>query len=676
MALFNIYTGNHSKSARISVQDHVLWIKGGLTSLGHTVTVSDSDMPRSAMNIIFDWFLPPLAESLRSSGVDYIVVMTEHADGAGFNNRRDSAWTLRWREFVRASHGARGIWSLFEGNEAQVAHLAPAAYLELGYEPTMEPAKRHSNIEAEVMFYGSIDDRRKETINALSRRGMRVLYNQNIINNDLLAHHLQSAHLIIDPRGPNLIPIPSVARVGRAMHLPRPIAVERTPQNQGLGRYAHVSPKEGAEAFADFCEGLLVNRINLQLGAEETLERIKTAVPMARCMERALDQTVGQRSTWNRARVRPTIPIIRFVADLTGRPGMVDFFMEKTLPSLLTPGNLAGIAGRADCTIDIFAPEDEVWKLEGAPIADLFAYAQPRTRAVPQSVRGPAPIETVDGLDDDPSRATIHFLREHAGSDVWLIDAGNWRIFSDGALASMLDEILAWAKRPSAPKLSHVVAPILLAENGDLPDWPAYRQWGDLNAEHQAPNVPNSPAALIAAAAPNQRPVLASGFLVEPVDVATTLLLPLFPSALAVNARSLRRGGLRAAWRPSFVDAACGTAMITQAKQGLVLEVKQHLAGADCLSHPLGIARLIQGYEASGMAEIRAAALRRFTSATPYTILVDAGEVNALALAAAEERLDLRREALRAALGFGDIAPRRPAISPAAEAQPLAAVGD
>lgn len=669
MARFNIYTGNHIPTARISVEDHVTWIKAGLEALGHEVTVSETDISRSAMNIIFECFVPPFSEVIANGASEFIIVMTEYADGGGFNRRRDESWSIRWREFWKVAHSARAIWTLFEGNEKAMDYPAPASYLELGFAEALVPKV---DLEPDVSFgfFGSRNEHRNEIIDRLIAKGYQVLMPRGIQPSDVLTTQMGRIKVLLDPRGPNLIPMPSITRCGRGIHARRGVLAEKVPHTQGLTKLVTMTAKEGAAEFVDHALEMVNGPWRQK--ADEAFEIARTTMPMAACVERALDESlrVGFRKKGGAARHRMTE--WRLMADVRD-PAELDLFLERTLPSLLTRGNVPSMASATTVTAEVVVRRDQMERVTEHPA--FIDFRKMCFTSLNWTIESDEVGESVSpfGLTPDLGRRMRQMVLRWAGAPVYMVRIDRGRVFSDGALMAMLNRSLEVEKRTGAFP-SNIVVPMVAVDPAALAGWPAYRPWSRVGNVDIEPERPNEAHALVRTVLASMPPVPSDDYLdtdCHAVRFGTAwyrvgpdalLLAPISPVSTACFGRSVPPNQSAAAWR-SEPDS---TEIILDSDQALVVVADAGVAEPAPMSSStilMRIERISATARPSSVVTRRRAAW--IASANwRQNMLVHAGEIDALKLARAEADADEMRAWLRPAASSAIIPAASPAIPP------------
>ncbi len=150
----------HSECFR-EVAEGLAW---ALTQLGHPTAIGENTLDPAATNIVLGVHLLPEAEALRLPA-NAIVYNLEQLGGAEL-----PAWYPALASRVR-------IWDYSELNLphwSRVPSLAPACLVPLGYVPVLERIATAVEQDIDVLFYGSLNERRRQVLLALDAAGIRV----------------------------------------------------------------------------------------------------------------------------------------------------------------------------------------------------------------------------------------------------------------------------------------------------------------------------------------------------------------------------------------------------------------------------------------------------------------------------------------------------------------------
>lgn len=290
MTLFNLYTGNHFPQARESLSDHVIWLTAGLEDAGHEVEFGGDNIKRDHLNIMWEHFIesyPEMWTQTFGEDVKFGIIVTEHFDGEGFNFHRGEGWKQRWSNFAKMAEKAAFLWTYFESDVAALGKRfgKPVALLELGFtEKLVIPKAPQAFID--FSFFGSQNVHRFAILDRLQTRGYKIYCPAGIVDRNAINALITHTKINIDAKGPNRIPMPSTARIGRILHASRGIAMEYVPQSTPRPS-CFVEMCGEKEDFIDYCERIFHS--DWQKKADATFELFRQAMPMRSCVERALD---------------------------------------------------------------------------------------------------------------------------------------------------------------------------------------------------------------------------------------------------------------------------------------------------------------------------------------------------------------------------------------------------
>lgn len=284
---FHFCLFNHPNS-HDTLNDMRVWFAAGLRALGHTVTESLDQVDASAFNVLWERFSPGQGAELRRLGIKYGIVATEIPVGATFNGRTDGEWGARWAGFVEAAEGASFIWTMLESAIPSYAHLAPTAFVELGYVGELVDRSPHASTH-DFSFLGSPRPYREAIVSQLSRNAS-VYWPRACIPWSEMAGALRRGRLALALKIDETWPLPSAARLVRLVHARVGIAMDYTPVTTRQS-----APIPQCAEDSDFVSYAL-ERLSSYHGsseADDILEHYRTNLPMHGIMERVLDLTLS-----------------------------------------------------------------------------------------------------------------------------------------------------------------------------------------------------------------------------------------------------------------------------------------------------------------------------------------------------------------------------------------------
>ena len=145
----------------------------GLRDLGHAATVTLNQVDNNATNILIGCHLldPAAAAQLFDPGAgrlppSTIILNTEQIDGS------DVGWQGTIRQWCQRFEA----WDYSHRNIDRLAALTARApkFLQLGYHPLLNRISKEGVQDIDVLFYGSVNERRRTVLDALRGLGLRV----------------------------------------------------------------------------------------------------------------------------------------------------------------------------------------------------------------------------------------------------------------------------------------------------------------------------------------------------------------------------------------------------------------------------------------------------------------------------------------------------------------------
>jgi hypothetical protein len=234
--LFNLF--NHNVLGQRSLEDPMGIVGHQLKALGHNVVWEPKNdrflMPDSGINVIVEGFTPGSTEVLRrahAQGARFLFIATEEPTPKGFNHGRDAEMVKRQSEFPRAAEFAEAILYLVPGAHVHdwYNQWAPAAYIELGYAPSLVRAPDGVEPQFDFGFFGSLSKRRLKILKALARfigteKAVRVeaTFPDQVTRDRIM----REARVILQIRKYDEMGLISSTRCNTALCLGRPVVAE------------------------------------------------------------------------------------------------------------------------------------------------------------------------------------------------------------------------------------------------------------------------------------------------------------------------------------------------------------------------------------------------------------------------------------------------------------------
>ncbi len=228
---------NHNDRGQRSLEDPIGIFGKQLMALGHQCVWrtgnSEFLLKDTGINIVIEGFTPAATAAIAQAharGSRFICVATEEPTSLGFNGGRDPEMVWRQRLFPEAAKYFEAIFHLVPGDHITrwYNQWAPAAYIELGYAPsliryvTREP-------EFDFGFFGSLSRRRLKILKKLARyigseKAIRVV--SDFPTQDERDAAMRSARVILQIRKYDEMGLVSSSRCNTALCNGRPVIAE------------------------------------------------------------------------------------------------------------------------------------------------------------------------------------------------------------------------------------------------------------------------------------------------------------------------------------------------------------------------------------------------------------------------------------------------------------------
>lgn len=303
---FKLVYGNHGKDP-FHIMDTLLLVKLGLESLGYKADL-EAQMTPGKTNIMLECFTYDFVEAMKevgkTPGTEFIIIATEFATGATFNEFKledepalDSHydipqyWKKRFRTFLAAQEHARAIWHLADSQveafkavtgNPRVLYL-PHGYAE-GFSRIRHKPEHHKDIDA--IFTGTMTRHRATLIRALEKRGIRAVASKplNFVQReDLVAR----AKIGLNIKQTENWLYPSNSRYHYHISNDSLLVSEKCVVQCDLSPYIVESETDG---FVERCCELLSDG-NWSREAEARKEKFIAEMPMPHLMEALLEST-------------------------------------------------------------------------------------------------------------------------------------------------------------------------------------------------------------------------------------------------------------------------------------------------------------------------------------------------------------------------------------------------
>ncbi len=250
-------------------------LKHSLNFIGRPCDLAINDLAKDRINILLGWHLMRYDEALAS--VRYIPYQLEQLSEKVWNGFPDLC-----KKMLRSAYT---VWDYSEENRAFLACRGIAARLvPVGYHESLEqvPAGREKDID--VLFYGSMCDRRRAVLDCLSRdRGVRVESLFNVYGRERDDYIARSWIIINIHFYPSLI-LESI-RISYLLNNRCFVVSEVSPVNP----YGRVNiPLVPYEDLAETCRTFLKKKDDIERRGGRSYEEFKRNYPMVEFVKNAL----------------------------------------------------------------------------------------------------------------------------------------------------------------------------------------------------------------------------------------------------------------------------------------------------------------------------------------------------------------------------------------------------
>jgi hypothetical protein len=228
---------NHNDRGQRSLEDPIGIFGNQLRALGHTCIWRTSNdefiMKDAGINVLIEGFTDSATQAIawaHKNGSRFICIATEEPTTTGFNHGRDREMVWRQKTFPEAAKYFDAIFHLVPGENVTrwYNQWAPAAYIELGYAPSLV---RHVDKEPDFDFgfFGSISRRRLKILKQMARyigsdKAIRVV--SDFPSQEARDEAMRSARVILQIRKYEEMGLVSSSRCNTALCCGRPVIAE------------------------------------------------------------------------------------------------------------------------------------------------------------------------------------------------------------------------------------------------------------------------------------------------------------------------------------------------------------------------------------------------------------------------------------------------------------------
>lgn len=251
--LFNLF--NHSKLGRDSLEDVIGIVGHQLRALGHEV-LWDPDSPKTFLthnmgyNVVVEGFTESslsVLHEIHGKGGKFIILATEEPTPDGFNHGDQIEMIRRQRMFPAIKPYVSGILALVPGKHVTdwYSQVAPSAYVELGFAPTLLRIDPRIQPQFDFGFFGSYSERRQRICSKLAKRlrlspkAVRIIANfPSQVERDA---EMRNVKVVLQLRKFEKMGLVSSSRCNTALCLGRPVFGEPHTLVEPWGKIVHFS---------------------------------------------------------------------------------------------------------------------------------------------------------------------------------------------------------------------------------------------------------------------------------------------------------------------------------------------------------------------------------------------------------------------------------------------------
>jgi len=263
MANFHFYLGNHDSIGKRTLYDLIDYITLGLTYCNHTVTKSSVSLSGRSINLLFENFRVGHGEVLKESGVKFGIIATEYYDGRRLNFDGSMAWRLRMRGLEEVAPLAKFIWCMYKDCVVYYSNFAPTKHLRLGSTGRSDLLFGEKNIP--ISFLGKLTPYRDRYLGILRKKGVIVSSPQGFLSNAKYLGKVKKSRLVLCIRQTPTWPLPSYARVCRALNEGCGVLSDQFEVDDYLKKYLFLIPNSRADRVASMVKSITDNDLQSKL---------------------------------------------------------------------------------------------------------------------------------------------------------------------------------------------------------------------------------------------------------------------------------------------------------------------------------------------------------------------------------------------------------------------------
>lgn len=235
---WSFWLANHNEKGQRSLEDVIGIFGHGLRALGHTAVWDSSNtkfaLDPDSVNVVVEGFTPAVAALMADAtarGARFVCLATEEPTPSGFNHGREPEMVRRQRDFALAAPYMEGILHLVPGQNVTdwYAQFAPAAYVELGYAPSLVRLQPRVEPTFDFGFFGTVSKRRMTILKRFAKRltsakAIRIV--SDMPSQDDRDRIMREVRVVLQIRKHEEMGLVSSSRCNTALSIGRPVVAE------------------------------------------------------------------------------------------------------------------------------------------------------------------------------------------------------------------------------------------------------------------------------------------------------------------------------------------------------------------------------------------------------------------------------------------------------------------
>jgi hypothetical protein len=291
---FHFQLANHYFAGIYRIEDIVAPIIWGLRALGHRVTTGIlPNLPVwPSIVVLVEYFDREGYDSeviaLKQPGGPRHclgVICTEDIDDDLVMN--DPLYPRRRRNLLRILPHCDFVWNIVPSSYDKYVSPDRLAFVDFGYvEALRQDGRPAAQRDIDVLFYATINERRRQLMERLERRGLRVAATRGFLPNYIRTNFLSRAKVVLDTRRGEDVRFTSPSRICTALQIGSTVVSEKFDTSR-LGFLYDYTQASSYEELEERCVQLAADPACVEVGLDAR-ERFKRGTPMVENMRRAL----------------------------------------------------------------------------------------------------------------------------------------------------------------------------------------------------------------------------------------------------------------------------------------------------------------------------------------------------------------------------------------------------